>query len=408
MKRTALIIAPDMTGLQPVFGVPAVRRLVILTKRLGFESTHLMGKVEKLAPLLSDLMPGQFLHSVEDEGSLDDTVGKLHLPDGEKVLVLKAGHVIDRRSLAQFLDSGRDETACLMKLQEATPSDGIFLVSPDYLSAILPAIWSSNSQGSTLPEGIKVVHSVTGFPHVIHGQADTTTAEGKLVAALAAHTKADDGFIARHFDRRISERISRKLSHTSIMPNHITLVGMSMGLVAAFLLSRTGYWLPLLGSFLFVLCVIVDGVDGEVARLTLKESAFGHYLDVVTDNIVHAAIFVGIAFGLYHDTGNRAYLWVLWLMLGGFGLCIIAVYQFILKLSPEEMDRSPMTLRAMALLSNRDFAYLIAMLALFGRLNWFLIGASLGSYLFAVALWVISAREKQNRASPARQKPVGG
>jgi phosphatidylglycerophosphate synthase len=193
--------------------------------------------------------------------------------------------------------------------------------------------------------------------------------------------------------------MSRRLAHTNITPNQVTLAGMSIGLTAALLLSLPGYWAHLAGALLFVFCIIVDGVDGEIARLKLQASAFGHYLDIVTDNIVHAAIFVGVAFGLYHDTGNDAYIMALWFLLGGFILSMIAVYLCILRLSPDELERSPRLIRLMAFLSNRDFAYLIAALALFGKLNWFLIGASAGSYLFAVGLWAMSFHEKHRHSS---------
>ena len=161
----------------------------------------------------------------------------------------------------------------------------------------------------------------------------------------------------------------------------------------------------LIGSLLFVICVIVDGVDGEVARLRLKESTFGHYLDIVTDNIVHAAIFAGIAFGLYHDTGNAGYLCFLWVLMGGFVLCIIAVYQCILRLDPDTLNRSPRTLRIMTLASNRDFAYLVFALAVIGRLNWFLMGAAVGSYVFAIALWIINFNERHRHAAFSEHTP---
>jgi 1L-myo-inositol 1-phosphate cytidylyltransferase / CDP-L-myo-inositol myo-inositolphosphotransferase len=204
--------------------------------------------------------------------------------------------------------------------------------------------------------------------------------------------------IARHFDRRISRFISKRVAHTGITPNQITLAGMTIGLIGALLMAQEGYWLKLIGSLLFVFCVVVDGVDGEVARLKLKESRFGHYLDVVTDNIVHVAVFIGIAFGLYRDTGNTAYLMVLLVLMGGFGFCLIAVYQFILRLDRDVLRASSITLRLMALVTNRDFAYLVLLLAVLGRLNWFLVGAAAGSYLFAIALWVLSSHEKQSRS----------
>jgi hypothetical protein len=49
----------------------------------------------------------------------------------------------------------------------------------------------------------------------------------------------------------------------------------------------------------------------------------------------------------------------------------------------------------MALMSNRDFAYILVVLALVGRLHWFLIGAAFGTYLFAATLWLITFYEKR-------------
>jgi len=168
-----------------------------------------------------------------------------------------------------------------------------------------------------------------------------------------------------------------------------------IGLTGAFFLSLPGYWKHLFGSLLFLLCVVIDGVDGEVARLRLQETSFGHYLDVITDNIVHVAIFVGMALGLYHGTGDGRYIQALWFLLGGFGLCAVTVYFCILRLSPEVLKQSPKVMRLMALLTNRDFAYLIVVLALIHRLQWFLFGAAAGTYLFAAILWTLSLYQKR-------------
>ena len=50
----------------------------------------------------------------------------------------------------------------------------------------------------------------------------------------------------------------------------------------------------------------------------------------------------------------------------------------------------------MALLTNRDFAYLVAAFALFHRLDWFFIGTAVGTFLFAGTLWVINLYEKRH------------
>ena len=122
----------------------------------------------------------------------------------------------------------------------------------------------------------------------------------------------------------------------------------------------------------------------------------GRSLDYIVDNVVHIAVFAGIALGLCHETGRWLYLLVLSMLLAGIGLCALTVYQHILKRTPEELQESPKVIRFMAtLLTNRDFAYLVLAFALAGRLDWFLWATALGTYLFAAVLTLAVYREKR-------------
>jgi phosphatidylglycerophosphate synthase len=400
MCRTAIILTQAGAGAVTLFGVPAIRRLVLIFRRLGFEKIHIVGCVDTVAPVLSDLVSPAFLHRIGDTDSLDldIVIRQIEISGDERVLVAKADHVVDKQTMESFLNhSGSGVAACLVGAARDELHEGIFLAAQSELSPIVRLLWSGEKLEDAFAQRIRRIQGIGRMPLTLDGSRSTSSAaEDALVAMLAMQTHADDGFIARHFDRHISRRISSRVARTGITPNGVTLVGSTIGLTAAFLLSLQGYWPHLLGSLLFVFCVIVDGVDGEIARLKLMESQFGHYLDITTDNIVHFAIFVGIAYGLYHDAGNVWYLRILWVMLGGFGLCLLAVYQCILRLNEDQLKASPNAIRFMALLSNRDFAYLIALLALMDRLNWFLIGSAIGSYVFAVALWVISYRERHS------------
>jgi len=390
----AIILARDDKGLVTVFGIPAARRLVLLALQLGLKEIHIIGQVKSLRPVLSDLLPLERFHPVDNAASLGQVVERLALPAQQRVLVLKANHVIDRSSLTRLIEAGDHSGLYFMETKESG-TERIYLTSSPDLVSILQHLWFSSSHLS-LPDKAQSVRGAEGLPYILNGGEERAKiAEDALIKASASQTKEEDGFLARHVNRRISRFFSRSLAHTTATPNQITMVGVIIGMTGAVLFSRPGYWCHLIGSLLFLFCTIVDGVDGEVARLKLQETIFGHYLDVITDNIVHVAIFAGIALGLYHDSGDPVYFRILWVSVGGFGLCGIAVYQCISRRSREELRRSVYTIKIMAMLSSRDFAYIVVALALAQRLQWFLIGAAIGTYLFAVTLWMISYYEKK-------------
>jgi len=390
--KIAIILAPDDKGLVTVFGIPAVRRLTLLALQCGLKEIHIIGQVKSLQPVLSDLVPLERFHPVDNPASLGQVVGRLTLSDQQLVLVLKANHVIDRVSLTRLIEAGNQPGVYFMEMKESS-TERLYLTTSPYLVSILQHLWSPSFRLS-VPDEAQPVRGAEGLPYILDGSDERTKiAEDELIKASASQTKVEDGFLARHVNRRISRVFSKRLAHTPVTPNQITMGGVIIGMTGAVLLSRPGYWHHLIGSLLFLFCIIVDGVDGEVARLKLQETVFGHYLDVITDNLVHIAIFAGIAFGLYHDSGDPVYFRILWVLFGGFGLCSLAVYQCILRRSSEELQRSANTIKIMAMLSNRDFAYIVVALALVQRLHWFLIGAAVGTYLFAVTLWMISYKE---------------
>src|SRR5258707_3408733 len=144
-------------------------------------------------------------------------------------------------------------------------------------------------------------------PMVVATLQDIRVAERRLLRGLVKDT---DGFMARHFDRRISLQISRRLAPTSVTPSQITLLSTAVGLCGApFFLSAHWSW-QTVGALLFLLHSIVDGCDGELARLKFQESRYGGILDVWGDNVVHVAIFACIAAGW---ALSAAATWPLWL-----------------------------------------------------------------------------------------------
>jgi phosphatidylglycerophosphate synthase len=188
------------------------------------------------------------------------------------------------------------------------------------------------------------------------------------------------------------------LAARRVTPNAVTLAGSSIGCLGALALAQTGYWPHLLGALLFLAAVVLDGVDGEVARLTLRETRFGHYLDIITDNLVHVAVFCGIAFGLHRQAPDARHLYALALLLAGFALSALAAYVVLERRDRERERFAPLVERLLAALNSRDFAYLVLLLALADRLAWFLWGAALGTYVFAGTLFLLP---RYYRSTPA-------
>ncbi len=114
---------------------------------------------------------------------------------------------------------------------------------------------------------------------------------------LRAAAKPTDGFVARHVNRRLSRPLSALLLRLGLSPDHATFLNLVIGLAAAVLLAMHGWWTMALAGLLFQLASAWDGTDGEMARVTLRESPRGAWLDTVADNITYAACLLGVVVG---------------------------------------------------------------------------------------------------------------
>jgi phosphatidylglycerophosphate synthase len=160
---------------------------------------------------------------------------------------------------------------------------------------------------------------------------------------------------------------------------------------------------------------VVDGCDGEVARLRFQESRLGSLLDFLGDNLVHMSVFFCIGLGLFRRNEGSVYL-ILGIVaaLGTFASALSVFRQvfhkngsgiitFSTPVRGEEMDRATGRLRRQIefadKISNRDFIYLILALSALGGLWIYAWLSALGSVFYFFYLTYLYRR--MGRLSPA-------
>lgn len=150
---------------------------------------------------------------------------------------------------------------------------------------------------------------------------DCVAAERKLDCWLV---KPTDGIFAR-MNRRVSIPISHQLIKFPISPNMVSLFTLALSLAAGVCFAAGGYWNCLAGALLGVLTSILDGCDGEVARLKLQVSDFGCWLDSICDYLYYIVTFAGIIIGMVRSTGDpRVFGWGVAVFGGAFMTFIMA------------------------------------------------------------------------------------
>ena len=104
-----------------------------------------------------------------------------------------------------------------------------------------------------------------------------------------------DGAIAARLNRALSQRVVTPTLLAlvpRITPNQVTLIafGVAVAAAAGFALGT-----PIAAAVLVTLASVLDGSDGEVARLTYRSSPYGAFLDAVLDRAADGIVFTGAA-----------------------------------------------------------------------------------------------------------------
>ena len=161
-----------------------------------------------------------------------------------------------------------------------------------------------------------------------------------------------DGFVSRHLNRRISRPLARLLSHTPVTPNQVSIA--SLGIALASFLSFV-YGSHIAAALLAQASSIVDGIDGDLARLKGMTSAFGGFMDAILDRYADSLIILGLTMWAAGDD-YRPEVWLtgFWALAG----------TFVVTYSRARIENAPRNLfdRGVMSAASRDVRLLVIMI----------------------------------------------
>ena len=106
--------------------------------------------------------------------------------------------------------------------------------------------------------------------------------------------------------RGLFRPLGRYLAARGVMPDHLSIVGVCLSLLAALLLGRGSF---LAAGLVLPLAGLCDILDGDVARERGMVNAFGAFLDSTLDRLSEGALYVGLAY-FYFTRSQSATVWM--------------------------------------------------------------------------------------------------
>jgi phosphatidylinositol phosphate synthase len=106
--------------------------------------------------------------------------------------------------------------------------------------------------------------------------------------------------------RGVVKPVGRYLASRGVSPDHLTILGLCLSLLAALLLGRGSFFAA---GFILLVAGLCDILDGDVARERGMTSVFGAFLDSTLDRVSEGALFVGLAY-FYFTRSQSATVWM--------------------------------------------------------------------------------------------------
>jgi CDP-L-myo-inositol myo-inositolphosphotransferase len=352
-RGSRLSTKSDSKPLIPLLGLSLIERVILTAKKGGLTDFYVVTgyngeKVRRFLDRFSQSRDIKITHIINDDWEKENGISVLKAKNTlkENFILLMSDHIFDESILMKLKNEkiAGDEvilvvdynikTNKLIDIDDVTKvlveddrildigkdtkkynayDTGIFFCSP----AIFNAIEESSCNGDTsLTGGIRILAKKgkakaldikDDFWIDVDDEKAFKKAEGKLLATLE---KPSDGPISRYLNRPLSIRISKYLVKTNISPNFISFLSFILCCIGAFFFFLGEYTFLLWGAILAQVASIIDGCDGEIARLKFQETEYGAWFDAVLDRYADAFLLFGLTYYVYFLSGNLLYLFI--------------------------------------------------------------------------------------------------
>lgn len=328
-----------------LLGLPLVERVILTAKEAGIvEFIIVIGFLgekikEKLGRGNNYGVKITYIENKEWQGGNGVSVLAAKRALSENFILLMADHIFETGILDRLKEIKLDNKECILAIDRAPKEyidlddatkvkveddrivdigkeienysgldSGMFLLSPSIFEALEQSIKEGDQ---TLSGGVRILAKSRMMKCFDIGDAfwldiDTKSSYKKAEKILLKQlTKSTDGPISRFLNRPISLRISKFLVKTEIKPNVISFISFLICVFSAFFFSVGNYFFLIIGGFLAQFSSIVDGCDGEVARLKFQESDYGAWFDAVLDRYADAFLLFGLTYHVYFLNGSH-------------------------------------------------------------------------------------------------------
>lgn len=298
----AIVLAFPVPGADPLdelAGLPLALRAVLTVQKEGASNIYLIAKdgrrdigtdaaEDRRVKIRVDVFP-----SVSPERGLAAVLPKATGP----VIIAMSHAVVDPAVYRALSAADLSDKLAVIAVRGGTRI-GPLLAAPD-LAAALAAPDKANK---TLDEALTLLLAEGRASNLEAGSwsawVDTLVGRERAFQELfEACRKPVDGIVARHLNRHISIAISKRIVGLPVTPNMLSVFTFLLGVLGAWCCAQGGYWPVLAGAFFFQWNSILDGVDGELARVRFQHSKLGQWLDTVSDDASNLIFYAGLGAG---------------------------------------------------------------------------------------------------------------